>query len=96
MNGLFVTHFFTPLVSELPSTALSSLAIFDHWTNQIPIVALMGAWCASLVDMIVRMSCVLRRFNSGKWLVIDVKSPEQLEDIKRLILLKARPPKAKK
>ena len=35
-------------------------------------------------------------FNSGKWLVIDVKSPEQLEDIKRLILLKARPPKAKK
>ena len=67
-----ITHFFTPLVSELPSTALSSLAIFDHWTNQIPIVALMGAWCASLVDMIVRMSCVLRRFNSGKWHNIQV------------------------
>lgn len=67
-----ITHFFTPLVSELPSTALSSLTIFDHWTNQIPIVALMGAWCASLVDMIVRMSCVLRRFNSGKWHNIQV------------------------
>ena len=32
----------------------------------------MGAWCASLVDMIVRMSCVLRRFNSGKWHNIQV------------------------
>lgn len=34
-------------------------------------------------------------FNGGKWLVMDVRSPEQLEDTERLILLKARPPKAK-
>lgn len=32
-------------------------------------------------------------FNSGKWLVVDVKEPEQLEEIKRLILLKAKPVK---
>ena len=33
------------------------------------------------------------RFNGGKWLVIDVKSPEQLEDVKGLVLLKAKPKK---
>ena len=32
----------------------------------------MGAWFASLVDMIVRMTCVPRRFNSGKWHNIQV------------------------
>ena len=32
-------------------------------------------------------------FNSGKWLVVDVKEAEQLEEIKRLILLKAKPVK---
>lgn len=30
-------------------------------------------------------------FNGGKWLVIDVKKQKQLEDIQRLILLKAKP-----
>ena len=34
-------------------------------------------------------------FNSGKWLVVDVKEPEQLEEIKRLILLKAKPAEGK-
>ena len=32
-------------------------------------------------------------FNSGKWLVLDVKEREQLENVKRLILLKAKPKK---
>lgn len=32
-------------------------------------------------------------FNGGKWLVIDVKDRTQLEDIQRLILLKAKPKK---
>ena len=36
-----------------------------------------------------------RLFNGGKWLVLDVKQEEQLEDVQRLILLKARPPKGK-
>lgn len=30
-------------------------------------------------------------FNGGKWLVMDVKKPEQLEEVQRLILLKAKP-----
>ena len=36
-----------------------------------------------------------RLFNGGKWLVLDVKQEEQLEDVQRLVLLKARPPKGK-
>ncbi len=32
-------------------------------------------------------------FNGGKWLVMDVKSAEQLEDVKRLISIKAKPAK---
>ena len=32
-------------------------------------------------------------FNGGKWLVVDVKEPEQLEEVQRLILLKAKPPR---
>ena len=32
-------------------------------------------------------------FNSGKWLVVDVKEPEQLEEVQRLILMKAKPAK---
>ena len=34
-------------------------------------------------------------FNGGKWLVVDVKEPEQLEEVQRLILLKAKPVKGK-
>ena len=36
-----------------------------------------------------------RLFNGGKWLVLDVKQAQQLEDVRQLILLKARPAKAK-
>lgn len=32
-------------------------------------------------------------FNGGKWLTVDVKEPEQLEEVKRLILMKAKPAK---
>ena len=32
-------------------------------------------------------------FNSGKWLVVDVKEPEQLEEVERLIMMKAKPAK---
>ncbi len=32
-------------------------------------------------------------FNGGKWLVVDVKEPEQLEEVQRLILMKAKPAK---
>ena len=34
-------------------------------------------------------------FNGGKWLVVDVKEPEQLEEVQRLILMKAKPVKGK-
>ncbi|MEG0768256.1 MAG: MATE family efflux transporter, partial [Clostridia bacterium] len=33
---------------------------------------LMGAWAASLCDMILRLVCVYRRFSSGKWFHIKV------------------------
>ena len=32
-------------------------------------------------------------FNGGKWLLVDVKGPEQLEEVQRLILMKAKPVK---
>ncbi len=32
-------------------------------------------------------------FNGGKWLVVDVKKPKQLEEVQRLILMKAKPVK---
>ena len=32
-------------------------------------------------------------FNGGKWLVVDVKEPEQLEEVRQLILMKAKPVK---
>ena len=35
-------------------------------------VGLMGAWAASLVDMIIRLTCVYIRFNSCKWFNIKV------------------------
>ncbi|MDO4547442.1 MAG: MATE family efflux transporter [Clostridia bacterium] len=30
-------------------------------------MALIGAWSASLIDMVIRMTLMYRRFNSGKW-----------------------------
>ena len=34
-------------------------------------------------------------FNGGKWLLVDVKEPAQLEEVQRLILMKAKPVKGK-
>ena len=31
-------------------------------------------------------------FNGGKWLLVDVKEGPQLEDVKRLIQMKEKPP----
>ncbi len=33
---------------------------------------IVGAWCASLIEMIVRMSCSYLRFSRGKWMKIEV------------------------
>ncbi|WP_346940271.1 DUF3788 family protein [uncultured Clostridium sp.] len=36
-----------------------------------------------------------RPFNGGRWLMIDVTSEQILEDIKKLILIRTKPPKKK-
>lgn len=35
-------------------------------------LGLMGAWSASIIDMVIRLTCVYKRFNSGKWFGIKV------------------------
>ncbi|GHU72913.1 MATE family efflux transporter [Clostridia bacterium] len=45
---------------------LAALAIFGFH------LGLVGAWSASLVDMIIRLTLMYKRFNSGKWQVIKV------------------------
>ena len=35
-------------------------------------LGLMGAWSASIIDMTIRLTCVNKRFNSGKWTSIKV------------------------
>lgn len=39
-----------------------------HWIG----LGLLGAWCASLIDMSLRLTCVYRRFAGGKWFAIKV------------------------
>lgn len=39
-----------------------------HWVG----LGIMGAWGASIIDMSIRLGCVYRRFNSGKWFGIKV------------------------
>lgn len=34
-------------------------------------------------------------FNGGKWLILDLKDPAQLEDVQRLMLMKVKPPRKK-
>lgn len=52
---------------------LSMLAIYvlQSYFN-MPEISLLGAWGASIVDMIVRLISVYRRFNGGKWHDIKV------------------------
>lgn len=53
--------------------ALSTLAIYVIQNRLgLPEVALMGAWAASTLDMSVRLTCVYKRFNGGKWRAIKV------------------------
>ena len=41
-------------------------------TLQLPELALIGAWCVALLDMITRMVLMLRRYNGGKWHAIKL------------------------
>ena len=47
-----------------PILAYSSVYLFN--------LGLMGAWSASIIDMTIRLTCVNKRFNSGKWTSIKV------------------------
>ena len=66
-----ITAYFTPIYSEI--TVLSAKDTLTHWLSyETPQWALLGAWSASLVDMAIRMTLSMRRFNSGKWHNIKV------------------------
>lgn len=54
-----------PLVSLLAIYVLNDVM---HLSD----LALMGAWAASIIDMGIRLFCVYRRFNGGKWYDIKV------------------------
>lgn len=41
-------------------------------TLELPELALIGAWCVALLDMITRMVLMLRRYNGGKWHAIKL------------------------
>lgn len=34
-------------------------------------------------------------FNGGKWMILDLKDPAQLEDVQRLMRMKVKPPRKK-
>lgn len=53
-----------PIVSIIAIALLTKYATKD--------VALAGAWTASLIDMLVRMVLMLRRYRNGKWQYIKV------------------------
>lgn len=46
--------------------------VFTYLGIHLLSLGLVGAWCASLVDMAVRLTFVYSRFNSGKWFHIKV------------------------
>ena len=54
-----------PLVSLLAIYVLNNVMRLSD-------LALMGAWAASIIDMGIRLFCVYRRFNGGKWYDIKV------------------------
>lgn len=66
-----ITRFFTPVFSAVTVTgAAETLA---YWLNyEPPQWALLGAWAASLLDMAIRMTLVMKRFNGGQWHSIRV------------------------
>ena len=80
------------------SKALCVLYVRQGWFTAM--VTLGAKQVAALEAILPTFSAAFQKlygetppFNSGKWLVIDVKQPEQLEEVKRLILMKAQPVK---
>ena len=66
-----ITKFFTPVYYT--ASVVSAAETMTYWlAYEAPQWALLGAWAASLMDMAVRMTMVMRRFNSGKWHSIKV------------------------
>ena len=66
-----ITAYFTPIYIQL--TASSAVDTLAYWLSyETPQWALLGAWAASLIDMAIRMSLSMKRFNSGKWHGIKV------------------------
>ena len=81
------------------SKALCALYIREGWFTAM--VTLGAKQVAELETLLPTFSASFRElyertppFNSGKWLVVDVKEQTQLEEVQRLILLKAKPVKA--
>ncbi len=80
------------------SKSLCVLYVRPGWFTAL--VTLGGKQAAGLEAQLSTFSDSFRRlyektppFNGGKWLVVDVKEPEQLKDVQRLILMKAKPVK---
>ncbi len=66
-----ITAYFTPIYKTI--RAVSALETLEYWVSyETPQLALLGAWGASLIDMAIRTSFSMRRFNSGKWHGIKV------------------------
>lgn len=80
------------------SKSLCVLYVRRGWFTAM--VTLGAKQVAELETLLPTFSAAFRRlyettplFNGGKWLTVDVKEPEQLEEVKRLILMKAKPTK---
>ena len=80
------------------SRALCALYVRSGWFTAM--VTLRAKEVAGLETLLPTFSAPFRKlyeetppFNGGKWLVMDVKKPEQLEEVQRLIQMKAKPPR---
>ena len=80
------------------SKALCALYVRQGWFTAM--VTLGAKQTAELETLLPTFSAAFRKlyektplFNGGKWLGVDVKKPAQLEEVQRLILMKAKPVK---
>ena len=80
------------------SKSLCVLYVREGWFTAM--VTLGAKQVAELETLLPTFSDAFQRlyektpmFNGGKWLVVDVKEAEQLEEVQRLILMKAKPVK---
>lgn len=80
------------------SKALCALYIRQGWFTAM--VTLGAKQVAELEVLLPTFSVSFRKlyektplFNGGKWLVVDVKKEKELEEVRRLILMKAKPVK---